>query len=380
MKKLLLLVFATMIFGVFVNAQGTTDVETKTTTVKKKRGPVFRATKEQISQVQTMLTEKGTYKGEITGKFNADFRKAIKVFQVGNELRKTGTLNRATLEKMGVELTDKQKTFTVNPASFDTSKNDEPDKPKKERKRSFRPTKKQIIAAQTKLKDDGKFSGEISGKYSKEFRASLKEIQAANDLKKTGKLDEPTLGYLQIDLTKKQMGESSSDKPKRRSFRVNKDQITQAQTMLKDKGAFNGEATGKYSKEFRTAIKGYQAENGLKKKGSLNRATLEKMGIELTDSQKEIPVNPKDFAKVDDGSPKPKRTIFRANKDQIMKVQAMLREKGLYDGKDTGKLSPATRSAIREWQDQNSVKKTGTLNKVTLEAMGVELTDKQKGM
>ena len=299
MKKLLLVVFVTLIFGGLVNAQDTSGVKTKTTTAKKKRGPVFRATKEQISQVQTMLKGKGTYEGEVTGKFNDDFRKAIKVFQVGNKLRKTGTLNRATLEKTGVELTDKQKAFPINPASFDTSKNDEPDKPTKKRQRSFRPTKKQIITAQTKLKDGSKFSGEITGKYSKEFRA---------------------------------------------------------------------------------AIKGYQAANGLKRKGSLNRATLEKMGIELTDSQKEIPVNSGNIAKADDGSPKPKRTIFRATKDQINKVQAMLKTKGLYVGEETGKLNPATRAAIREWQDQNSVKKTGTLNKVTLEAMAVELTDKQKGM
>ena len=103
------------------------------------------------------------------------------------------------------------------------------------------------------------------------------------------------------------------------------------------------------------------------------------MSIELTDKQKEIPVNPKDYAKTDDGN-KPKRTIFRANKEQINQVQKMLSDKGLYDGEQTGKLNPATRAAIREWQDQNNVKKTGTLNKVTLEAMGIELTDKQKKM
>ena len=61
-----------------------------------------------------------------------------------------------------------------------------------------------------------------------------------------------------------------------------------------------------------------------------------------------------------------------------MEVQKMLKEKKLYNGEETGKLNPSTRAAIREWQSQNNVKKTGTLNKMTLEAMKIKLTDKQK--
>jgi peptidoglycan hydrolase-like protein with peptidoglycan-binding domain len=55
----------------------------------------------------------------------------------------------------------------------------------------------------------------------------------------------------------------------------------------------------------------------------------------------------------------------------------MLKKKGMYAGEETGKLNPETRAAIGEWQTQNSVKKTGTLNKETLEAMKIELTDRQ---
>ena len=381
MKKILFTALLCLIFGVFVNAQTTADSgsTTNNTTTSKKRGPVFRATKEQISAVQTMLKKKGTFTGEIDGKFNKDFRKAIKNFQGSNALKKTGTLNRATLEKLGIELTDKQKTYPVNPNSFDTSENDKPKK-RKTRARAFRPTKKQVTAAQTRLKDDGKFAGEITGRYSKDFRASLRGFQEANALKKSGKLDRVTLEKMGIALTKKQFGGETSDRPRPKSFRPNKNQISQAQTMLKDKGSYAGEVTGKYSKDFRAAVKDFQSSNGLKRKGSLNRATLEKMEIELTDRQKEIPVNAKHYAKpkAEGDTDKPKRRIFRATKDQISQVQAMLKTKGLYDGEETGKLNPATRAAIREWQSQNNVKKTGTLNKVTLEAMKIKLTDKQK--
>ena len=383
MKKIIFTTLCCLIFCVLTNAQTETtnnnSTDTQASTKIAKRKGVFRATKEQITQVQTMLNEKGTYSGDINGKFSKDFRTSIKGFQVSSKLKKTGTLNRATLEKMGITLTNKQKTYPVNPNSYDTSNNDKPEKPKKNRARSFRPTKKQITAAQTKLKNDGKFSGEITGKYSKGFRVNLKEYQTTNELKKSGKLDRPTLNRMGIPLTKRQMGIDSSGKPKRRNFRATKNQVMSVQKMLRDKGSYKGDVTGKYSKGFRNAIKDFQSANGLKRKGSLNRATLEKMGVALTDKQQDLPVNPKDFASSKRSkSGKPRKAIFRANKEQISQVQKMLKKKDLYNGEETGKLNPATRSAVREWQAQNNVKKTGTLNKVTLEAMRIQLTDKQK--
>jgi murein L,D-transpeptidase YcbB/YkuD len=157
-------------------------------------------------------------------------------------------------------------------------------------------------------------------------------------------------------------------------FRANKEQVKQAQKMLKV------EETGKLDDVSREAIKKFQTENGLKDTGTLNRATLEKMNVELTDKQKEIPVSPNSFAKNKDDKmsgdkeKKPRKAVFRANKEQVMKVQKMLKVE------ETGKLDDPTRDAIKKYQDANGVKVTGTLNKETLVKMGVELTDKQKEM
>lgn len=171
-------------------------------------------------------------------------------------------------------------------------------------------------------------------------------------------------------------------KPKRQIFRANKNQITEVQKMLKTKGIYNGEATGKLDDATRASIKSYQQDNGLRQTGTLNRATLEKMGIELTDKQKLIPVSPNSFATESDNksdTAKPKRTIFRATKDQIADAQKLLKEKGMYSGDETGKLDDATREGLKKYQEANGIKVTGTLNRVTLEKMGIELTDKQKG-
>ncbi len=76
---------------------------------KVKRGPVFRASKEQVTQAQNLLKQRSLYTGETTGKLNPETRAALKKYQQAEGVKVTGTLNRATLEKMSIVLTDKQK-------------------------------------------------------------------------------------------------------------------------------------------------------------------------------------------------------------------------------------------------------------------------------
>jgi len=77
--------------------------------VEKKRPPVFRATKEQIKQAQTLLKGRGLYAGEATGKIDEPLRAALRKYQEAEGLKVTGTLNGVTLQKMSVPLTDRQK-------------------------------------------------------------------------------------------------------------------------------------------------------------------------------------------------------------------------------------------------------------------------------
>jgi len=169
-------------------------------------------------------------------------------------------------------------------------------------------------------------------------------------------------------------------KTKKPTFRATKAQITEAQKMLKEKGTYSGEATGKMEDAFRTAVKTFQKDNGLKQTGTLNRSTLEKMNIVLTDAQKAIPASPDQIASADaSDADKPKRKpVFRASKEQIMEAQKKLKAGTMYAGEETGKLDDATREGIKKFQAANGVKVTGTLNKETLEKMGIALTDKQK--
>lgn len=90
------------------NTNSSTTAKT-TSTAKKKRGPVFRATKNQIKQAQGILKGRAFYGGEETGKLDADTRAGLKKYQAAESVKVTGTLNRVTLEKMNIALTDKQR-------------------------------------------------------------------------------------------------------------------------------------------------------------------------------------------------------------------------------------------------------------------------------
>ena len=91
------------------NTNSKTSTNANAMTPKKKRGPVFRANKDQIKQAQALLKQRNFYTGEQTGKLDPDTRAGLKKFQEAEKIKVTGTLNRLTLEKMNITLTDKQK-------------------------------------------------------------------------------------------------------------------------------------------------------------------------------------------------------------------------------------------------------------------------------
>lgn len=156
-------------------------------------------------------------------------------------------------------------------------------------------------------------------------------------------------------------------------FKANKEQIS---TVQKSLGIGQ---TGKLDDETRIAVMKYQSANGLKTTGTLNRATLEKMGITLTEKQRAIPVSAGSYPKSEkDPSERKRGPVFRATKDQINSAQRLLKQKGLYEGSETGKLDDETRGALRSYQEANGLKSTGTLNAATLNKMGIVLTDKQR--
>jgi peptidoglycan hydrolase-like protein with peptidoglycan-binding domain len=113
MKKILS-IFLSLLLAVAVvtaaqNTNKSTTAQNANPTAKAPRKPPFRANKDQVKQAQTILKTRGFYSGEETGKLNDDTRAGLRKYQEAEGLKATGTLNKVTLEKMAITLTDKQK-------------------------------------------------------------------------------------------------------------------------------------------------------------------------------------------------------------------------------------------------------------------------------
>ncbi len=115
MKKLLsatlslVFVFSMLVVAQNTNSSTTTSNSNNAAKPKKPRKPIFRANKDQIKQAQKILKDRAFYSGDETGKLDEDTRAGLKKYQAAEGLKDTGTLNRLTLEKMGIVLTEKQK-------------------------------------------------------------------------------------------------------------------------------------------------------------------------------------------------------------------------------------------------------------------------------
>lgn len=207
-------------------AQGTTASGSKTpvgtTATEKPKKPVFRSTKDQVKEAQAMLRSSKVFSGEVTGVSSPEWKTAVKSYQADNGLTKTGSLNRATLEKMGIALTDKQKDIPVNP-----------------------------------------------------------EHIASGDPKPAKSSDKTSSSTAKTEA-------KTTDGPKRPApFRANTDQIEAAQKILRDGKMLTGGEDGKLDDLTREGLGKYQEANKIKVTKTLNAGTLEKMGIALTDKQKE---------------------------------------------------------------------------------------------
>jgi peptidoglycan hydrolase-like protein with peptidoglycan-binding domain len=111
MKRLLVALLTLLFTCSIVGAMqgGSTNANKSNSNSTAKRGPIFRASKDQIKQAQALLKQRGFYSGEQTGKLDEDTRAGLKKYQDAEKIKITGTLNKATLEKMSITLTDKQK-------------------------------------------------------------------------------------------------------------------------------------------------------------------------------------------------------------------------------------------------------------------------------
>ena len=100
MKKLpwvvvsLVLLFSVVGVAQNSNSGATNKNANKAKSTNANRGPIFRATTDQVKQAQALLKQRSFYNGEQTGKLNDPTRAGLKQYQQAESLKVTGTWKR----------------------------------------------------------------------------------------------------------------------------------------------------------------------------------------------------------------------------------------------------------------------------------------------
>ncbi len=140
------------------------------------------------------------------------------------------------------------------------------------------------------------------------------------------------------------------------------DDVRKMQQRLKQLGYLKGSADGDFGDATETAVKNFQANNGLTVDGKAGPATLNKL---YSDSARKAP------SAVSTNTPRATNTPFTSLKhgstgDDVRKMQQRLKQLGYLDGSADGDFGDATEQAVRDFQRNNGLTVDGKAGAVTL--------------
>lgn len=142
------------------------------------------------------------------------------------------------------------------------------------------------------------------------------------------------------------------------------DEVRKMQNRLKELGYLKGSADGDFGAATESAVKSFQAQNGLAVDGKAGTATLNKL---YSANAKKAPANVTN-------TPKPTATPFTSFKHgdtgaEIKRMQTRLKELGYLNGKADGDFGDATEAAVRYFQQRNNLTVDGKAGQKTLDKL-----------
>ena len=142
------------------------------------------------------------------------------------------------------------------------------------------------------------------------------------------------------------------------------DEVRKMQNRLKELGYLKGSADGDFGAATESAVKSFQAQNGLAVDGKAGTATLNKL---YSANAKKAPANVTNTSK-------PTATPFTSFKHgdtgaEIKRMQTRLKELGYLNGKADGDFGDATEAAVRYFQQRNNLTVDGKAGQKTLDKL-----------
>lgn len=137
-------------------------------------------------------------------------------------------------------------------------------------------------------------------------------------------------------------------------------QLRQVQQALNQKGFDAGNVDGNWGAETRDALRNFQQAQGLKQTGQLDSQTISALGVQLDQAAMHYDAQ-------------------ELSQQQIQQVQRSLNQKGFDAGTVDGKWNSRTQSALRNFQQAQGMKQTGSLDQKTVSSLGVDFAQQESG-
>ena len=248
--------------------------------VRRSRGSGLRngSSGPAVRRLQENLTTLGYYNGPINGNFRQLTEAAVIRFQRANGISAIGVVGPQTRRAINVALRGDVVSRPTRPTR-PTSRYCDPDV----QGLSFGCDGQWVTQLQTDLQRLGLFNGRVSGYFGQVTQNAVIAFQQNRRLPVTGIADYNTLNAIRRETSgyNGPIGGNKNDSglPIYQGARGNR--VRQVQQRLRDKGFFRGEVTSYFGPLTREAVADYQKFNYLPVTGYVDRATWEKLGLQV---------------------------------------------------------------------------------------------------
>lgn len=284
----------------------------------------------QVKQLQTLLQEKGYFKGDATGNYENQTETAVFLFQIVNHLSVTGIADSETISLL------------CAPGAIDLNKSDV------KIVIQYGDSGSQVKFLQLKLLELGYFSGDCSAKFGKNTQDAVYEFQRRNGIAETGECD---LDMRILLMTGKAVSYAEAIALEAVS-ELSEGDITHAVEKVKQQltalGYYTGLIDTEFTHELTEAVYYFQLANGIQTTGSADKATrlLLNSGLCVTMDEfiKEMSEMP---AMRDDAG------------HQVVLLQRRLLDLGYYLDSVNGSFDKKTEDAVKTFQKAHDLEETG---------------------
>lgn len=228
----------------------------------------------------------------------------------------------------------------------------------------------EITKVQSALKDEGHFTGTASGKLDDETKNAIRKFQRAQGIPETGNLDAATARRLGVELDEQVMPQSGTESEVENETQNQTDIDTQSEDVRPETEQQSGiddvneDATSPVTGGA-TTIDETEATSGQTGTGGAPMG-----GVESHENDPGV---------VDPSEIEPQagaQTTY--DKKTIKKVEKALKDRQIFAGEPDGVLDQETTDAIRQFQQQNGLTVTGSLDEQTLQALDVKVEKKER--